>query len=764
MKNICIACTALFFALFIYSASAQTIQGIVLDGTSTHTSVPLPGANVYWAGTTQGTITDLQGKFSLEKPVGHSSLVISFVGFQSDTVEVNTQLNLQIRLQAVATLNEVEVKSGSTFISRTESAKIETITTKELLKAACCNLSESFETNASVDVSYSDAVTGAKQVQMLGLDGTYVQINSENIPSIRGLSTTYGLSYVPGTWISSIDVGKGAGSVVNGYESIAGQINVELQKPESSEQLYLNTYLNDMGRAEINLNLAHKLNKKWSTGLLMHTSRMGDEIASKMDRNNDGFLDLPMSTQYNVVNRWKYNGTRFQSQFGVKALYDSRKGGQMNYYNPKHTEMDSVFIPNDSGHIEHGVDSGRYEMRKKLYYGTGTETKRFEAFAKTALLFPNTPYKGLGLIVSASSHDQNSFFGNNTYGGRQQTFYSNLIYQSIINNTNHQIKLGASYLLDNYNEQYRDSTFSRTESVPGVFGEYTYTIPEKFSAVVGLRSDFHNMYGTILTPRLHLKYDLTPNTAFRASAGKGFRVANPIAENTSVLISSRQLVVKGNLLPEKAWNYGVNLTHEFSLLGKNGLVGLDLYRTDFVNQIITDMDTDPNQIAFYNLEGKSFANSAQVELQYQPLKALDVKMAYKYYDVKNTINGELMRRQFVSRDRFFFNVGYATKFEKWKFDFTSQWYGSKRIPDTSTNPEAFQRESKSPAYWLFNAQVTKAFKKWDLYVGGENLGNFRQANPIVAADQPFGPNFDASLIWGPVYGRMIYAGMRFKIK
>lgn len=766
MKKILITLTGVISYILVTSLPvwAQTIRGVVQEDTESSKPLPLPAANVYWAGTTQGTITDSLGRFSIERPANATQLVVSFVGFASDTIQVTNQTFLRIRLAPVASLNEVEVKSGSTYISRAESAKIETITTKELLKAACCNLSESFETNASVDVSYSDAITGAKQVQMLGLDGTYVQINAENIPSIRGLSTTYGLSYVPGTWISSIDVGKGAGSVVNGYESITGQINVELQKPESSERLYLNTYINDMGRAEINLNLAQKLNKKWSTGLLLHSSRMGDEIASKMDRNNDGFLDLPMSTQYNMVNRWKYNGSRLQSQFGIKALYDSRKGGQMNFYNPQHQELDSVFIPNGSDHSGHGVDSGRYEVSKKMYYGTGTETRRLEAFAKTAVLFPNTPYKGLGLILSATSHDQNSFFGINRYDGRQRTFYSNLIYQSIINTTNHQFKAGASYLLDSYDEMYKDSTFSRIESVPGIFGEYTFTVPEKFTAVAGLRTDFHNIYGTIVTPRLHLKYDLTPSTILRASAGKGFRVANPIAENTAVLISSRQLIVKGNLQPEKAWNYGINLTHEFSLLGRNGLLGVDLYRTDFVNQIITDMDTDPTQIAFYNLNGKSFANSAQLELQYQPLKALDVKIAYKYYDVQNTINGELIRRQFVSRDRFFFNVGYATKFEKWKFDFTSQWYGAKRIPGSSLTPDVWQQETFSPAYWLFNAQITKAFKKWDLYVGGENLGNFRQANPIIAANDPFGPNFDASLIWGPVYGRMIYAGMRFKIK
>lgn len=696
-----------------------------------------------------------------------AQVVASYVGFRSDTIWVTNQTSLQIRLEPQASLDEVEVKSGATFISRENPQKVETITTKELQKAACCNLSESFSTNASVDVSYSDAVTGAKQLQMLGLDGVYAQLNTENIPSIRGLSTVYGLSYIPGTWISSIDVGKGAGSVVNGYESITGQINVELQKPETSDQLYFNAYVNDMGRTELNLNLAQPLSKRWSTGLLLHTSRMGDELSGKMDRNGDGFLDTPMFTQYNAVNRWKYNGERLQVQLGVKALYDKREGGQTAYYDPKQRQTDTLQIADDHDHTGTGhivTDSGVYELRDRRYYGTQTQTKRLEAFSKIGLLFPNQPYKGVGLILSASHYEQDAFFGLNTYDGRQRTLYGNLIYQSIIGNTNHQVKLGASYLLDAYNEAYRDSSFARTESVPGVFGEYTYILPEKFTAVLGLRTDFHNLYGTFVTPRIHLKYDLSPRTALRVSAGSGFRTPNPIAENTAALISSRQVVVDGSIKPERAWNYGVNLTHEYQLFNRNGLVSLDFYRTDFTNQLITDLDSDPQQIRFYNLNGKSFANSFQAEVQYEPVKALDVKLAYKFYDVQQTIGNQLLERQFVSRHRALLNLAYATKFDKWKFDFTTQWYGSKRIPGTATNPTEFQRAAYSPDYFLFNAQVTRAFKQWDVYVGGENLGNFTQANPIIAADQPFSPNFDASLVWAPVYGRMIYAGVRFRIK
>jgi hypothetical protein len=537
---------------------------------------------------------------------------------------------------------------------------------------------------------------------------------------------------------------------------------VELQKPESSERLFVNGYLNQMGRAELNVQSAQKLGKKWSTGLLLHGSGIGETMMNtrlgNMDRNNDGFLDTPMYTQWNALNRWKYDGDRIKGQFGVRTLYEHRRGGQLGFYDPQHvkTEEYKLYHPELGDSVTH--------TDKLPPYGTGSTTRRNEAFGKLGLIFPNAPYRGLGLVVSGVNHETEAFFGNNRYNGRENTLYANLIYQTIIGNTNHTVRTGVSYMFDQYNERYRDSTFRRLESVPGVFGEYTYTIPEKLTAVAGLRTDFHNLFGPIITPRLHVKYDLSKRTVLRASAGSGFRVANPIAENTSVLVSSRQLVANERLRPERAWNYGLSLSHDFRLLNRYGSVVVDLYRTQFTNQIVTDLDANPQQIRFYNLRGQSFANSAQVEVNYQPVKRLDVKLAYKLYDVRQTIDGELRRRPLISRDRALFNVGYATKKEAWKFDFTTQWIGSKRIPDTQLNPTELRRETDSPSYVILNAQVTRSFKNFDWYVGGENLGDFRQMNPIVAANDPFGPRFDASLAWGPIVGRMIYTGFRFKIK
>ncbi|WP_439581104.1 TonB-dependent receptor [Dyadobacter bucti] len=729
--------------LIAISVSAQRITGTVNEQLAdSKTLRPITGANVYWSGTSQAVSTDTAGKFSIPRITQSNLLVISFVGFRNDTVRIGAESELQVVLQNDQTLNEVTVRGNATTIDRLSPHQTEIITTRALAKAACCNLSESFETNASVSVSYSDAVTGAKQIQMLGLNGTYIQTNIENIPSIRGLASTFGLNFVPGTWIQSIDIGKGAGSVVNGYESMTGQINVELQKPDTREKLYLNTYVNSFGRAETNLNLAHQLNEKWSTALLTHASA----LRSRIDQNKDGFLDLPLYTQYNVVNRWKYQSEKVMAQFGVKALYEDRLGGQKNF---------------------------KSEMKgSDAVYGFGAKVNRYEFFSKVARLFPDKPYKGLGLIVNASLYDSKSYFGRSNYNGRQETLYGNLIYQSIIGNTNHTYKAGLSYLLDQYKERYRDMPLTRNESVPGAFFEYTYNHLDKFVLVGGGRVDFHNLYGTQWTPRLHLKYNLTDETTLRASAGKGFRVANPLAEYYGNLVSSRSVVFREQIRPEVSWNFGASVTQEFKLGNMDGNLIVDFYRTNFDNQLIADME-DPRYIVFYNLEGKAYANSFQAEANLTPLKRFELKLAYRLFDVKQTIrdmNNEnvLLPRMMVSRDRVLFNAGYALPYDKWKFDVTLQWNGKRRIPYmgpvSDHQHEASTMESTmSPSFYNLNAQVTRTFPKWDIYIGGENLTHFRQKDPIMNANYPFGENFDAGMAWGPVTGRMIYAGIRYKI-
>ncbi|WP_128544171.1 TonB-dependent receptor [Larkinella soli] len=716
-------------------SQAPAVHGLVTERVNGKTN-PLTGVNVYWAGTGLSAVTDSSGHYAIQRPDTLNRLVFRFVGFRADTLTVTDQTRLDVTLTSDNTLQEVTVQGASTQIDRMSPIQTELLTTRTLAKAACCNLSESFETNASVNVSYSDAVTGAKQIQMLGLSGNYVQTNIENIPTIRGLASTFGLNYVPGTWISSIDIGKGVGSVVNGYEGMTGAINVELQKPDARERVYANAYVNSFGRVEGNLNLSKPLSEAWSVGFLGHAST----LQTRIDQNGDNFLDLPLYTQYNGILRAKYSRERFMTQFGVKALYEDRTGGQN-------------VLPNG-----------------RPGYRFGAETRRMEWFSKTARLYPEKPYKGLGFILNAVVHDQKSYFGFIPYDGRQKSLYGNLIYQSIIGTTNHSFKAGASYLLDDYREWYRDTLMTRTESVPGIFGEYTYKYLEKLTLVAGGRLDFHNRFGTQFTPRFHAKYDLTDNLTLRASAGRGFRVPNALAENYGYLVSSRSIVWNQKLRPEISWNYGGSLTNEFQLFGRKATFTADFYRTDFRAQLFVDLE-HPGEIHFHNLYGKSFANSLQLELNYEPVKRLEVKLAYRLFDVRQsmTVPSEdtlLLPKMMISRDRVLFNIGYALPYDKWKFDLTVQWNGRKRIPYLRAGDAyASVPLDYAPGFYNINAQVSRAFRTWEVYLGGENLGNFRQANPIVSASDPFGKDFDAAArVWGPITGRMIYLGFRYKIK
>jgi outer membrane receptor for ferrienterochelin and colicin len=716
---------------------AQKIQGYVYELDDGQEKQPLPGANVFWSGKSGGTATDPNGFFELNRPAsGHADLVISYIGYVNDTICLeHDQRKLEIVLNENTTLDEVEIaeRAPGAHISRTDLIATQQITLGELKKAACCNLSESFETNASVDVNYSDAITGAKQIKLLGLSGKYSQMQTENIPNFRGLASSYGLSYVPGSWMESIQVSKGTSSVKNGYESITGQINVEYKKPENKEKLYVNLYANHAGRLEANINSSIRVSPKWNTAVFGHVSNQSTLI----DHNNDNFLDDPVFTQVNLFNRWNYRSEKMEGMFGVKFLNEARKGGQVDYYSD---------------------EPGAGEL-----YGTEIKTNRLEAFSKTGF-FLQRPESSIGWINSYIYHDMNTFFGKNNYNGKQHHYYSNLMLQTYINNTAHTITTGVSYVFDYFDENLNDSAFSRSEHVPGAFAEYTWTIPEKFTLLAGIRGDYDNLHGFFVTPRVHFRYAITEKTVLRASAGRGSRSANVIAENLSLLTTARRFVIAEKLRLEQAWNYGVHLTQYFDIMGKEMSVNAEFYRTDFTNQVIIDKEQDIDHIMVYNLDGKSYANTYQVELKYELIPRMDVTAAFRYNDVKMTLSDELMREPLVNKYKGLFTVSYATNLRKWQFDVTAQFNGSARIPTTEGLPEEYRMEEFSPVYTILNAQVTKFYKRWEIYLGGENLTNYTQHNPIIAADDPFGPYFDASNIWGPVSGVKIYAGVRFLLK
>ncbi len=734
-----LAC-AYFLSDHVYAQSL--VKGVVMEyDKATQKEIPITGANIYWLPSLDGTSSDEKGKFTLRSPDMYpSKLVVSFVGYKPDTLEVKSNSDLHIRLEKVLDLKEVQVaaRQEGVGVSTINPINVEKISHKELLKAACCNLSEAFETSPTVNVSYKDAITGAKEIQLLGLAGIYSQLMTENIPSMRGIASIYGLSFIPGPWMESIQVTKGTGSVVNGYESTTGQINIEFHKPAetTTPKFYLNIFGEGNGNAEVNTFYKQKINEKWSSMLFVHGNYMDKDI----DRNKDGFLDIMHNKQLNVYNRWNYHsGKKLESQLGVKFLADEREGGQLH----------SI------------VNTGSHSHP----YRTSIETQRLEAYGKLGFIFPETPMKSIGNIVEYTYHNMNSSFGLKAYDATQQTVYIQSIYQNVLWSREHQYKTGVAFRYEKLDQKYNYSSIPLVEEVvPGAFFEYTYNHVDRTSLVLGLREDYHQDYNWIFTPSLHGKYNFTDNFLVRASAGRSFRLPYLYADNISSFASSKEMFVTEEILPERAWNYGLNFTWKFELSHHEGSFSTDFYRTDFINQLVMDAYSDSSKILFYNLKGISYANSFQAMLNYELIEDLGIRLAYKFDDVKSTYNGKLEQKPLASREKALLNISFATNNEHWKFDYTLVWDGPKKLETTFTDLDEGNIPEYSPDFFVMHFQATKVFKRFEVYAGAENFLDYRQEHPIINPENPFSNTFDATNIYAPVEGRRIYAGVRYSIR
>ncbi len=733
--------TLVFSVLFSVSAYAGDIKGKVLEKKDNKT-IPLLGVNVYWAGTTLGTITDPNGLFTLEQPNNKLELLVfSYVGYQNDTVAVNNAKPITVYLNQGEALGEVTVtyRRPNTSISKLNPLFVQNVSQKELERCACCNLSESFETNASVDVAYADAVSGVKQIQLLGLSGRYSQLTIGNIPTLRGAESAFGMEYIPGTWMDGLQVSKGSSAVKNGYESITGQINIQLKEPSGTEKLHFYTYGNMDGKIESTVGYAFDLNEKWSTSIMAQ----GSGNFREMDINEDGFLDKPKAKMGTFINQWNYKDEAFSSKFGFSYIKEERKGGQKGY--------------------NHNLSQAAQSL-----YGIGINVERFNFFAKNGFIFEREG-TSLGTILSYNYFDRESYYGNNTFDVIQQNFYANIIYQSYLGDTRHTYNTGASLVYDNNDAIFNGSknNVGYKETTPGVFAEYNFIPHEKFTFMAGLRYDYSSLHNGFFTPRIHTKYNVSEFITLRASAGKGYRTPDAISENSNFLASSKTFVFDEKVKQEEAWNYGFSMSNEIPLGERKMNLSLEFYRTNFENQLVVDMDQNSKEIHFYNLDGKSFSNIFQIETSYELFNRFDLTAAYRQNEVKSTFNGTQNDVPFVNKYKGLLSGSYRTNQDKWQFDLTAQFNGDQRLPSTTGNSTVNDRPDRSENYVVLMAQVTKNHRNWSFYLGGENLGNFTQKDAIIAPESPFGnalgSQFDASRIWGPLYGGMVYLGIKYNL-
>ena len=734
------------------------VTGVVLDDHGE----PLVGANVYWANTGTGVAADLEGAFTLMPVKTTNRLVISYIGFHNDTVTVLNRQPLTIVLVNEAVLDEVVISERKMGVikSRVSAFQTETIGTEELCRAACCNLSEAFETNASVDVAYADAATGAKQIRLLGLSGTYVQLIQENTPAVRGLAQTFGLEYIPGPWMNSIQVSKGTSSVINGYEATSGQINVELLKPNTQNPLSLNLMVNSELMAEANLMGGWQIAPSLYTGILAH---YGQSFMA-MDENHDSFADMPKTLNANLANRWFYKHDDYTFQAFVRGLYDRRRGGQI----VSHHSSESAENP----------------------YLINLNTWRVEGFIKNGYVYDDESGSSIALITAVSYHNLDNTYGLRHWQASQLNVYLNGIWQrnweggGLIDN-DHRLSAGVSVNYDKYNErlQFPESSdpamlnLDRYEVVPGLFAEYSYKYAESLSLVAGVRADYSTRYGFFFTPRMNIRYTPFAWWTLRASAGMGYRAPNAIADNAYILPSSRQLALAENIRQERAVNTGISTTFYIPLGSRQLQLSAEYYYTRFLNSLVVDLDQDPHAVHIYNqtdLPGaKSFAHSAQVEASIEVLRGWTWTAAFRWTDVEQTTmdadgNAHLRIKPLTSRFKGVITTSYQTPLKKWQFDVTAQFNGISRMPDGFVPMGDFLGGYGEPKpitwYPQLMAQITKYFRTCSLYLGAENMTNFKQYMPIIDSFQPYGPDFDASMAWGPIAGWKVYLGFRYDLE
>ncbi|MFN8237225.1 MAG: TonB-dependent receptor [Chitinophagales bacterium] len=718
---------------FFQPAFSQNTKSIQLKITDKKTNELLMGANAQWLNTNIGATTNEYGIALLEQPDSLPHLLlISYVGYVSDTLIISVWKDIAVKLEPEIQLKEVSIKAKrhTSFISTINPMKTEKIESGELKKAACCNLSESFQTNASVDVNYSDAVTGAKEIKLLGLSGLYVQNLLEGIPFMRGLTSTFGLDHIPAPWMKSISVSKGIPSVKSSYEGVTGSMNVEFKSSfNDSTRLFFDMFGNQNARIETNLLLNHKINPRLGTVLMAN----GAFTPVKQDMNHDGFLDQPVMKQYNLLNRWNYHSEKVEGQYMIKVLSENREAGQISPIH--HHDSDSMPL-----------------------FGININTKRVEGFAKTGYIFDEE--SSMGSQFSGVYHQQKSVYGTRQFDTRQASFTGTILYQTTIKNDAHSMVSGFNFVYDNIKEQLDTLTFIRRDIVPGFFTEYTYKYGTKITLVAGFRGDYHTRAGFQFHPRIHARFvlDRHEKTILRIAAGSGFRVPNILTENQSLLASSRTIVFQEPASKEILWNYGLSLTQKFNLWNREGSLSIDFFRTDFIRQTVIDIDHSDGNATISSLKGKSFSNSLLVEFGFEVLKGLDIKAAYRLEDVRMTYHNVLLQKPLQAMHKGLVALSYKTPNQQWQFDVNMSINGRRRLPNSFAGDTG---KRFSPRYVLLNVQVMKYFKHAELFVGAENITNYRQKTVILG--MPYTAVFDTYQVYAPVMGVTAYGGFRIFI-
>lgn len=719
------------FPIFPLKAQeAKLLKGQVLG----EANQPLVGVAVYWPYHQDGVTTNEEGFFELPF-YPNAYLVVSYIGYQQDSIYITQNNFISHQLQPDLAFSDVEVESKRVGIYTNDGiVKENVITQDELKKAACCDLSGCFETEATVQPQVTNMITQSKELRMLGLAGVYNQVLFEGLPGfVNGLSYTYGLSTYPGPLIQNIFVAQGANSVIQGHEGMSGQINLEVRMPDTNE-LFLNTYVNSFGEQQYNVQYA-ATKGNWKSMTAVHWARPG----GRFDHEGDGFMNVPLISRQVFFHQSAFDYDQGEVLAGLRFSRENRVGGQIDYEPDEHKGGREVY-----GQY---IDYLQPEMWLKWTHQLGESWQ-------------------LNYHWGGQYHQQDANFGLRKYEAEQWGQYHRLGFT--LDKKRSQLRLGGSFRHFQINESVDNILFhlpvppsenplkiQRTDQILGAYAEYEYDlVAEKLSVMGGYRIDHHQDFGAFGVPRLLVKWNSWKNADFRFSAGRSWRIPNVLSENVFLLAGNRNLYFQETILPEEAWTWGVNYTQDFEVMGQAWSLGADFYQVLFSRQFFPDMDRRQNAAFINNGGGAAQSNSLHLHWSAAWSDRIATRLSYTYLDVYTTIDGEKRTLPFNHEHKLLGVVSYQPLHENWQLDVNVHWYGEQRLPDLK-DERAF-----SEPFTLLNAQFSYDFKWLEVYTGVENILDFRQNFPIRSWEQPFGPLFDPSYTWGPTRGREFYLGLR----
>jgi outer membrane receptor for ferrienterochelin and colicins len=707
-------------------------------------------------------MSDTTGHFYLANiPYGNYNIEASAVNYITYTTSVSVKANMtRINIQLAETnsiMGEVVISGTMKPISKMDSPiPVEVYSPTYFKKNPSPNIFESLQMVNGIQPQLNCNVCNTGDIHINGMEGPYTMILIDGMPIVSSLSTVYGLAGIPNSMVKRIEIVKGPASTLYGSEAVGGLINIITKDAAGSDKLRVDLSATSVGEYNADVTAKLKLNNKVSSLLGINYFN----CQQLRDINKDNFTDVTLQNRISVFNKWSFKQKHnLQSTLALRYVNENRWGGEVQWQ-PKFKGTDSV-------------------------YGESINTNRVEMISTVALT------SSITADISYNYHLQDSYYGRIKYYATQQVAFAQLRWNKTLGR--HDVLMGIPFRYTFYDdnspatEDKNGSNKPAHVSLPGIFVQDQFTVNEKLTTLLGLRYDYNNKHGSIVTPRLSFKLSTNKNNTFRLSTGNGFRVVNLFTEDHAALTGAREVVIASALKPEKSWN--VNFNYTGFIAHSKGYIGVDasIFYTRFSNKIVADFITDPAKIIYDNLRGYAISRGITLNTDFSFMNGIKIIAGATWMDVfemdkdANGVNTKVPQL-FAPKISGTFAVSYTMRKARLAADLTGKVNGPMYLPVVPND----YRPAMSPLYGIVNFQLTKTFKRgFEFYGGIKNIFNFLPADPLLHPDDPFdrpggkyfnsygiarpdtNPNgyvFDPSYNYAPVQGAKAFIGVRWFMK